>query len=575
MFFSGWNARRKRPWSPPEWVLGIGVILGAALLLLDVKPENFWPKTITFLYLVLAAKILSPWRPKDVLQIHLLNLLGLLAAAALKGPQILIFFGLEGVLVLWALLFLYLASKDLCIAPKETVGLFLYGLVLASLTLGGSFLLAGLLPWTNFSPRSWTWTNPWNVSLAQGTLVLKNTPVFRAIWQQGPRPSLPYWRVLTYDTYFHGRWLKLYRTIPSPLEHCLGTNVHYVIRPSEPLEGLPLLGIPLKITPASGFEAVAGGNWLAQKASFEAVQVQVCIPWAWPKDQPPQKYLQVPPEVRQRLRPLVRDLKGRSPLETAEKIIRFLRRHYRYSLEVGNTTEDPVLYFLFHSKRGHCQYWASALALLLRTAGIPARVVTGYLGGQWIEKGHYYLVREREGHFWVEAWLGKGWVRLDATPVLNLPQGWETRIWAKADYLLFLGEELSRSLKQGSLIATPQKIGIGLGILALAGLLGLGISKLRRYIYRDPTQEFLALLEDQGLKREPDETLAELVKRACQKWPNWSREFKSFLQVYHENVYGEKARPEDLEKALKRLKDSFSKGRLAPKIGPNGRKKAP
>ncbi len=555
----GWNARRKRPWCPPEWLLGILITLGAALLLLDVNPENFWPKTITFLYLVLAAKILSPWRPKDVLQIHLLNLLGLLAASAINGPQILLFFGLEGALVLLALLFLHLASKDLCLSPKEALGLFLYGFVLALVILGGSLLITSLLPWSHLSPQDLTWRNPWNVSLTQGNLVLRNTPVFRVIWLKGKRPMLPYWRVLTYDTYFLGRWLKLYRKPQNFEIPPQGAEVDYLIRPSEPLEGLPLLGLPLHIRPNPGLEPVAGSNWLGGKTLTQALEVKARIPLVWPADLPPQKYLQVPPEIRHRLTHLIEKLQGRTPLETADKIILFLRRNYRYSLDVGTTSGDPVLYFLFKSKKGHCQYWASALALLLRTAGIPARVVTGYLGGEWIERGHYYLVREREAHFWVEAWLGKGWVRLDATPVLRFPQDWETRIWAKADYIFFLGEELTRRLTQKPLLAIPKKVFLFLGLLGAGWLSIWGTARLKRYLSRDPTEEFLALLAAQGLKRQPDETIAELVTRACYKWPACTKELQNFLRVYHENVYGERARPEDLDQALKRLKDAFFK----------------
>lgn len=78
---------------------------------------------------------------------------------------------------------------------------------------------------------------------------------------------------------------------------------------------------------------------------------------------------------------------------------------------------DPVVHFLFESQKGHCEYFASALALLLRAMGIPSRLVTGFLGGRWNPYGKYLSVRQGDAHAWVEAWLPEsGWVVLEPTP---------------------------------------------------------------------------------------------------------------------------------------------------------------
>jgi hypothetical protein len=80
---------------------------------------------------------------------------------------------------------------------------------------------------------------------------------------------------------------------------------------------------------------------------------------------------------------------------------------------------DPVESFLFETRAGHCEYFASATALLLRAAGVPTRYVNGYLGGEWNDIGHYVAVRDNRAHSWVEAFVtGAGWVRVDATPPL-------------------------------------------------------------------------------------------------------------------------------------------------------------
>ncbi len=78
---------------------------------------------------------------------------------------------------------------------------------------------------------------------------------------------------------------------------------------------------------------------------------------------------------------------------------------------------DPVTNFLFAAREGHCEYFASAAVLLLRAAGIPARYVTGFRGGEWNALGHYVAVRGDRAHAWAEAFLPEaGWIRVDATP---------------------------------------------------------------------------------------------------------------------------------------------------------------
>ncbi|MCD6498355.1 MAG: DUF3488 domain-containing protein [Deltaproteobacteria bacterium] len=92
---------------------------------------------------------------------------------------------------------------------------------------------------------------------------------------------------------------------------------------------------------------------------------------------------------------------------------------FRYTRRLVKTPKgaDPVVHFLLKTKAGHCEYFASGLALLLRAMRIPTRLVTGFVGGRWNPYGHYLAVREGDAHAWVEAWLPhKGWVALDPTP---------------------------------------------------------------------------------------------------------------------------------------------------------------
>ncbi len=96
----------------------------------------------------------------------------------------------------------------------------------------------------------------------------------------------------------------------------------------------------------------------------------------------------------------------------------FLRSTFRYSLDLPATPPpDPIAYFLFERKEGHCEYFASAMAVMLRAKGIPSRVVTGFQGGLFNPISGWLLIRASDAHSWIEAWSdGAGWVTYDPTP---------------------------------------------------------------------------------------------------------------------------------------------------------------
>ncbi|MEO6079929.1 MAG: DUF3488 and transglutaminase-like domain-containing protein [Steroidobacteraceae bacterium] len=92
---------------------------------------------------------------------------------------------------------------------------------------------------------------------------------------------------------------------------------------------------------------------------------------------------------------------------------------FEYTLTPPLLDQDSIDDLIFNTRRGFCGHFASAYATLMRAAGVPARVVTGYLGGTWNPVGGYYAVRQSEAHAWTEIWLdGEGWVRVDPTVVV-------------------------------------------------------------------------------------------------------------------------------------------------------------
>lgn len=133
-----------------------------------------------------------------------------------------------------------------------------------------------------------------------------------------------------------------------------------------------------------------------------------------------QAALQIPADTSSAIRALAQRLAGKNARQTVKNLMHWFRgSSFHYSLQApaeyphGQTMSD----FLLHSHTGFCEYYAGGLALLLRLDGVPARVVTGYHGGEYNPVGNYWIVRQSMAHAWVQAWLpGAGWVRLDATP---------------------------------------------------------------------------------------------------------------------------------------------------------------
>lgn len=106
------------------------------------------------------------------------------------------------------------------------------------------------------------------------------------------------------------------------------------------------------------------------------------------------------------------------PREQARAIEARLREDYRYDLESpSGAAKNPLDHFLFVSKRGHCEFYSTAMAVLLRSLGVPTRNVTGFIGGTYNRFAQTYSVRQGDAHSWVEVHLeGRGWTRFDPTP---------------------------------------------------------------------------------------------------------------------------------------------------------------
>ncbi|MDP3279165.1 MAG: DUF3488 and transglutaminase-like domain-containing protein [Deltaproteobacteria bacterium] len=170
-------------------------------------------------------------------------------------------------------------------------------------------------------------------------------------------------------------------------------------------------------------------------------------------------YLQLP-SLSPRVLSLAHELTDEhaQPMEKARAIERYLRAmRYTLTIESGDAAH-PIEDFLFRTHAGHCEYFSTAMALLLRAVDVPTRNVTGFLGGTFNAYGRFYAIRQGDAHSWVEAYTpDQGWVTFDPTPSAREPARPPTGLLAELDAVLeamrarwrryIVGFDLSSQLK--------------------------------------------------------------------------------------------------------------------------------
>lgn len=273
-----------------------------------------------------------------------------------------------------------------------------------------------------------------------------------------------YWRVRVYDTYQNGRWsVSESKTIPfspeneAPITASISADrqlefiFNWQTSPSSLLAtpGYPLWlsrsgAIQINPLPEDAYDLL---SWSASTLILNGDQYQVramllaptvkdmrAAPESYP-DWVVKRYLQLPDDLPDSIHRLADRLTREydNNFDKATAITRYLRAEIEYNLEVPPPPvgTDPIEWFLFTWKSGFCNYYASAEVLLLRAAGIPARMVAGYAPGEY-QSGGYYQVKAKDAHAWPEAYFaGIGWVEFEPTASLDViyrPSGEEQTV---------------------------------------------------------------------------------------------------------------------------------------------------
>lgn len=272
--------------------------------------------------------------------------------------------------------------------------------------------------------------------------------------------------------------------------------------------------------------------------------------------------VEVPESIRAELEKIAKHWAGAesSPQGRLAAIEQNLRTGFRYSLHHRRMTRgDPTLDFLLHNRVGHCEYFATAMTLLARSLGIPARVVAGYRVAEHNTLGNYDVVRRWNAHAWVEAWVeGSGWQTWDPTPpsaiAANKPANTP---WLGAMLDVVLSGLLTRWLDTPS---GPWIVRGGLALVALVvfrkRLVNLvrGSKRARRQDDPDVPPQVLAdllrRLAQSGYVRSSSEPLERFARRLRQT-PGMDPVVPDSIERYTRLRYGDEGDPGSIESGLR------------------------
>lgn len=255
-------------------------------------------------------------------------------------------------------------------------------------------------------------------------LALDESVAFRVEFSgRPPAQHLLYWRGPVFEWFDGKRWLPAPRSgVTIPPITPLGSQVDYTLT-LEAHQQRWLLALDLPTAWPAEAAMSSRLQVLAPRPITQRYRYAMRSTLDWRIDTDPVRSVSVPLPVQgnPRTRLLAADWSHLTPGERVDAGLAFLRDGgFAYTLEPPLLSSENVIdEFLFDSKLGFCEHFASSFAFLMRAAGVPARVVTGYQGGSWNEAGNYLIVRQADAHAWVEVWLeGKGWTRVDPTAII-------------------------------------------------------------------------------------------------------------------------------------------------------------
>lgn len=423
-----WQDRRGA-WALKEWLYNAAIVPVFIYYALQFSRANPIQPVVSLLTIMLAVRLAGGKSGRHYLQISVLALFCLASSSLFDlSPVFLVYLGIMLFLVALQLVLLTFYNQDtgMRLGRADLRKVLTAGLLMPLVSLPLLIFFFPVLPRTQLP--LWNFLSPpvsrsagFNDAVEPGTSSsLASSPVlvFRAEMPRQPQQQL-YWRGTIFNRIEGRRWL---RTTP-PAEQILypSGRISQTIYP-EPggSRSLPALDAPAELLlhrsrrlPDGVYEynGPLGKRFTYTAGSVTAGRLTTTAPIKRAF------YLTLPASLSPRVQQLADAIRaqGSDDAGRLEQLEIFFRNgSYRYSKSGLPTGDHALEQFLFESRQGHCEFFASSFALVLRAAGVPTRLVGGYLGGDYNQLGGYYLVTEEMAHVWVEVYIeGQGWLRVD------------------------------------------------------------------------------------------------------------------------------------------------------------------
>jgi transglutaminase-like putative cysteine protease len=463
----------------PNWTLNCLALVYLPILAIDYRffSRSFTSSLLHLLLFTASVKLLSLSRDRDFVMLYLISFAELLAASTLTVNMAFIIcfliFLISGIgtLILFEMRRSNARMQDdikvqPLVVPKELQGTglelfspFPAGLVSATVIGITLLIIAGAIPLFLLLPRVTLglYRHPSGqtqfisgfserVELGQiGTIKQSDATVMR-VKTDKPPSELPYdlkWRGLAFDYYDGRSWKRSDQIRYNPplqgwyyklADSAQGTNWIHQTFFIEALSTDVVFAMRkvLAVSKDVGFlqkdssESLYAARHLQRKLRYSVISDPIRPDSSCIFDQAPVPpeiasiYLQLPredPRIEKLARKVTKEAKGR--YAKAQALEHYLRSNYAYSMELRGTpnSKDPLAMFLFDIGRGHCEYFASAMTVMLRQIGIPSRLINGFRAGEYNRFGDNWIVRQHDAHSWVEAYFPPyGWVEFDPTP---------------------------------------------------------------------------------------------------------------------------------------------------------------
>lgn len=509
-----------------QWIINVLSIIFLILPFLNFSIDDIILPSVEALALITALRFLGNKTPREYFQIYLMAILLLSASTIFSVSWIfLVRFALVFILCLFSILLItYLKETSQNYTEKGVLkGLLKYTIIITILSIPMSIVFFIFLPRTpypllNIGLASAKTGFSSTVNLGSISTIEEDKSVVMRVKMDKIDSNQLYWRMITFDNFDGKKWTRE-EIFTRGDEKITGKRIRYSVFFEPSYENyLPVLDFPLNVYLQNLILEYPGvyktKNPIQKPLKYIG---ESFINYEYYEEQPNKKYLQLPDNITNRFRALTEEItsKAAGKEEIINNVIDFLK-NYEYSLKYLPQGNNPVEDFVFNTKKGNCEYFATTMALMLRIKGIHSRVVGGFRGGSYNPFGAYYLIRASDAHLWVEAWTNGVWRRYDPSGSRVVRYN-ETVVLNLLDYIwnnFVINYDLTTQLKLINTIKSQKFHFEKKYLIPLLFCLIIIISIYSFRIYKinsSPLKRFLKIMKKGGYERKNNEGLEEFI----------------------------------------------------------------